>query len=216
MKTYSLKVLSCTLTLVILLPAVISAGEYNSIVDIGAAMPTFENLPATDDTMLSSADLDEDVVILVFLANHCPWVMGMDADLVRLVDELEGQSVRVVGVSVNHREDDRLPAMKKHAAENGYNFTYIYDESQELGRQLGATKTPEYFVFSKDRKLAYMGLIHNSPASKRRDGTVNYTRGEPTEFYVKDAVAAIQAGKPVPNPETRAHGCSVEYERPSS
>ena len=216
MKINPLKALSCALALVILSPPLLSAGEYNAVVDIGAVMPTFENLPTTDDTTLSSTDLDEDIVILVFLANHCPWVQGMDADLVRLVDELDGQSVRVVGVSVNHREDDRLPAMKKHASENGYNFTYIFDESQELGRRLGATKTPEYFVFGKDRKLAYMGLIHNSPASKRRDGTVNYTRGEPTEFYVKEAVAAMQAGEPVPNPETRAHGCSVEYEQSSS
>ena len=103
--------------------------------------------------------------------------------------------------------------MKKHAEENGYNFTYIFDESQDLGRQLGATKTPEYFVFDNDRKLAYMGLLHNSPASKRRDGTINYTRGEPTEFYVRAAVAALQTGQEVAEPETRAHGCSVEYEQ---
>jgi peroxiredoxin len=213
MKKQTLRVATYALTLLILSPVLLSAGQYNAVVDIGAPMPAFENLPATDDTTLSSADLDEDIVILVFLANHCPWVKGMDGDLVRLVDTLDGESVRVVGVSVNHREDDRLPAMKKHAMENAYNFTYIYDESQELGRHLGATKTPEYFVFGKDRKLAYMGLIHNSPASKRRDGTVNYTRGEPTEFYVEDAVSAMQAGKPVPHPETRAHGCSVEYEQ---
>ena len=105
--------------------------------------------------------------------------------------------------------------MKKHADANGYNFTYVFDESQELGRKLGATKTPEYFIFDGDRKLTYMGLVHNSPASMRRDGSINYTRGEPTEFYVRDAVAAMRAGEPVPNPETRAHGCSVEYEQPA-
>ena len=54
-------------------------------------------------------------MILVFLANHCPWVKGMDGDLVKLVDSLEGKDVRVVGVSVNYRQEDRLPAMVKHA-----------------------------------------------------------------------------------------------------
>ena len=201
---------------ILLTPIGLFAGQFNAVVDIGAPMPEFSDLPATDGTTLSSGNLDEDIVVLVFLANHCPWVQGMDGDLVKLVAGLEGDNIRVIGVSVNHREDDRLPAMKEHAAANGYNFTYIYDESQELGRQLGATKTPEYFVFGKDRTLAYMGLIHNSPASRRRDGSVNYTRGEPTEFYVEDAVAAMQAGEPVPNPETRAHGCSVVYEQPTS
>jgi peroxiredoxin len=216
MNKNTLPALTLALGLFISVPVLLSAGQYNAVVDIGAPMPEFENLPATDGTTLSSADLDEEIVILVFLANHCPWVKGMDADLVKLVDEISGENVRVVGVSVNHREDDRLPAMKEHGKENGYNFTYIFDESQQLGRQLGATKTPEYFIFGKDRKLAYMGLIHNSPASKRRDGTINYTRGEPTEFYVKEAISAIQAGEPVPNPETRAHGCSVEYEQSTS
>ena len=52
-----------------------------------------------------------DVVILVLLANHCPWVKGMDQDLIKLVDSFKGKSVRLVGFSVNHREDDQLDAM---------------------------------------------------------------------------------------------------------
>jgi peroxiredoxin len=190
-----------------------TAGEFNKVVDIGAPMPSFENLPATDGSTLSSKDLTEDIVVLVFLANHCPWVMGMDADLVNLVKHFEGKNVRVVGVSPNHREDDRLPAMKEHAKKYGYNFTYVFDESQDVGRKLGATRTPEYFVFDKSRKLAYMGAIHNSPARKTDDGSISYTRGEPTEFYVKSALEAMLAGKKPDPAETRAHGCSIEYEK---
>jgi peroxiredoxin len=216
MNCRTLRAFALALGLLVLAPLLAGAGEYNAVVDIGAPMPEFTDLPATDGTTLSSADLDEEIVILVFLANHCPWVKGMDADLVSLVDEIASDDVRLIGVSVNHREDDRLPAMAEHAAANGYNFTYIYDESQELGRQLGATKTPEYFIFGKDRKLSYMGLIHNSPASKRRDGTVNYTKGEPTDFYVKDAVSQMRSGEEVAVPETRAHGCSVVYEQSTS
>jgi len=191
------------------------AGKYNMVVDIGASMPQFNSLPATDGTTMSSTDLKEDVVVMVFLANHCPWVQGMDGDLVKLVNEFKGQSVRVVGVAVNHRTEDRLPAMKEHAARIGYDFTYVYDESQDLGRKLGATRTPEYFVFNKERKLVYMGAIHNSPASMRSDGTVSYTRGTPTHFYVRDAIVAALAGKPAPEPETRVQGCNVEYEKSS-
>ncbi|HVT42888.1 MAG TPA: thioredoxin family protein [Thermoanaerobaculia bacterium] len=187
------------------------AGEFNTVIDIGAPMPSFSNLPATDGSSLSSGQLKEDIVVLVFLANHCPWVQGMDGDLVKLVTETKGKSVRFVGVSVNHREDDRLPAMKEHAQKHGYNFTYVFDESQQLGRALGATRTPEYFVFGKNRKLAYMGAIHDSPARRGRDGEVHYTKGTPTAFHVRDAIQEMLAGKPVSVAETRAHGCSVEY-----
>ena len=202
------------MTIALLLCPALEAGEYNAVVDIGAPMPEFSNLPATDGTTLSSSDLEEEeVVILVFLANHCPWVKGMDPDLVKLADAVQSDKVRIVGVSVNHREDDRMPAMQKHAAQAGYNFTYVYDESQDLGRTLGATRTPEYYVFDKNRKLVYMGLLHNSPASKRRDGTISYTEGEPSEFYVADTVNKLLAGEEVLVAETRAHGCSVEYEQ---
>lgn len=205
------KPLLTLLAFLALIPAAARAGRYNRVVEIGSPMPAFENLPATDGTTLSSSDLKSDVVVLVFLANHCPWVRGMDGDLVRLVTHFKGRSVRFVGVSINHREDDRLPAMKVHAANAGYNFTYVYDESQNLGRELGATHTPEYFVFDKDRKLAYMGLIHNSPAMMRRDGSVHYTRGAPTQFYVRDAIDDLLAGRPVKIAETAPRGCSLEY-----
>lgn len=197
--------------LLMVLPAF--SGQYNSILDIGDPMPSFKDLPGIDGQTLSSDDLKESVVVLVSLANHCPWVQGMDADLVKLVETFEGKDVRVVGFSVNRREDDRLPAMKEHAKKTGYNFTYVYDESQELGRKLGATRTPEYFVFDKDRKLVYMGLLYNSPAKMSGDGTARYIDGEPTEFYVRDAVNATLNGKPADPSETRAHGCTVKYEQ---
>lgn len=192
-------------------PGVTFGGEYNMVMNIGDAMPDFNQLPTTDDGTLSAGDLDESVVVLVSLANHCPWVQGMDAGLVDLVDQFKDEDVRIVGFAVNHREDDRLPAMKVHAQKNGYNFTYLYDESQELGRKLGATRTPEYFVFDAGRKLVYMGLLSNSPARKTRSGEISFINGDPVDFYVADAIAATLKGEKPDPAETRAHGCSVEY-----
>lgn len=203
---------STLLAAALLVALPLSAGTYNAVAELGDPLPEFRDLPATDGSTLSSEELTEDVVVLVFLANHCPWVRGMDGDLVDLVGSFAGESVRFVGVSVNHREDDRLPAMKEHAATAGYEFTYVFDESQELGRALGATRTPEYFVFDADRELVYMGAIHDSPARETSDGAIDYTRGEPTAHYAADAIRATLAGGPVAVPETRAHGCSVEYE----
>jgi len=101
--------------------------------------------------------------------------------------------------------------MKEHAAKAGYNFLYLHDPTQEVGRKYGATRTPEFFVLGKDRRIAYMGLLHNSPAQMLSDGTVRHTNGEPTQHYVRDAVLAALGGKPASVAETRAQGCTVEY-----
>lgn len=187
------------------------AGKYNSIISIGDPMPAFDNLPSTSGKNISSDDLNEDVLVFVSLANHCPWVRGMDKDLVELANSFEGKSVRVVGLSMNHREDDRLPAMKIHADKYGYSFDYLFDESQELGRMLGATRTPEYFIFNKERKLTYTGALYDSPAKMDDEGMVKHINGEPSQFYVRDAIDSLMSGEEVAVKETRAHGCSVKY-----
>jgi len=188
------------------------AGKYNQILSIGDQMPTFSDLPSISGKSISSKDLTQDVVVFVNLANHCPWVKGMDADLVKLVDQFSGKSVKVVGLSINLREDDRLDAMKEHAKNVGYNFAYVFDESQDLGRKLGATRTPEYYVFDKERKLAYMGLLYNSPAKMNSDGSIRHINGEVTEHYVADAIDALLNNEKLKITETRAHGCSAKYE----
>ncbi len=199
------------ITCLLLLAQSLHAGKFNAVLNIGDPMPTFNNLPGTSGNTLSSDQLTESVIVFVSLANHCPWVRGMDKDLVQLVTDFEDDDIRVIGISMNHREEDRLSAMKKHAIRIGYNFEYLFDESQELGRQLGATRTPEYFIFNADRKLVYMGLLHNSPGKMNSDGSVNYINGEPDEFYVKNAIKNILNDETVLPAETRAHGCSIKY-----
>lgn len=187
------------------------AGKYNSILNIGDTMPEFNKLPSISGESISSKDLDEEVLVFVSLANHCPWVKGMDKDLVSLADSLSTKNVRFIGLSMNHREDDRLPAMKVHAEKVGYRFDYLFDESQEFGRKLGATRTPEYFVFNKERKLVYTGALYDSPAKMNSDGTVKHINGKPSQFYVQAAILATLDGKEVNTKETRPHGCTVKY-----
>ena len=186
-------------------------GKYNSVVEVGMQAPGFSNLPATGGKTYSLADFKEDVVVVVFLANHCPWVQGGDKDLIQLVNDYKGKSVRVVGIGVNLRQEDALPAMKDHAAKVGYNFVYLHDASQESGRKYGATHTPEFFVLNQDRKIVYTGLLTDSPALMERNRSALYVNGPPKQFYVRGAIDAALAGKTPAVTETRAQGCTVEY-----
>ena len=89
----------------------------------------------------------------------------------------------------------------------------MYDDSQALGRALGATHTPEYFVFDKSRRLVYTGALYDSPAKMGSDGKPHHMNGPPRQLYVHDAIVAALSGKAPPVTETGAIGCTVEYER---
>jgi peroxiredoxin len=192
--------------------ALLSGARYNKVIQIGMTAPGFQNLPATDGKNYSMSDFKEDVLVVVFLANHCPWVRGNDPDLIKLVSDYKNKNVRVVAIGVNLRREDILPAMKERATKSGYNFIYLHDATQQIGRRYGATHTPEYFVLNKERKIVYTGLLTNSPGLAEYDGSVHYTRGAPKQFYVRDAIDASLAGKPAPVAETAPQGCTVEYE----
>ena len=71
---------------------------------------------------------------------------------------------------MNTGKDDALPAMTARAEKRKFNFTYLYDPSQEIARKYGALFTPEFFVLDKDRKVVYTGAMDNRrpPASRRR------------------------------------------------
>jgi peroxiredoxin len=191
--------------------AFLYAGKYNSVINVGMKAPDFQNLPGIDGKNHSLSDYKQDVVVVVFLANHCPWVRGGDRDLIKLVSDFQGKSVGFVAIGVNLRKDDILPAMKEHAEKVGYNFDYLHDPTQAAGRKYGATHTPEFFVLNKDRRIVYTGLLTNSPALMERNGSARYVNGPPTQFYVRDAINDALAGKPVAVTETRAQGCTVEY-----
>jgi thiol-disulfide isomerase/thioredoxin len=185
-------------------------GKYNSVIDIGMKGPAFSNLPATDGKSYSMSDFKEEVLVLVFLADHCPWVKGGEPDLIKIVNDYKGKSVRFAAIAINLRPEDMLPAMKTRAQQAGYNFVYMHDDSQEIGRKYGATHTPEYFVLDKNRKVVYTGLLTNSPALLE-GSRPRYTNGTPSLFYVRDAIDAAAAGRAPQVTETRPQGCTLEY-----
>lgn len=180
------------------------AGKYNKVVSVGDKAPDFSGIPATykgQDTSLSLSDVQEDVVVLVFLGNHCPYVKAIEDRLNDFVSKYEGKSVKLVGVSVNDLDSDRLPKIKDWVDEHNSQYVYGYDESQEIGRDYGATNTPQFFVLDEDRTIRYMGAYDDSPLNEAKA----------TTCYVCDAVDALLAGEKIEVKETRPIGCGVKY-----
>ena len=111
--------------------------------------------------------------------------------------------VAVVAINVNTGKDDALPAMKVRANKKKFNFTYLFDPSQEIARKYGAMFTPEFFVLDRDRRLVYSGAMDNRAAP-----------GEPTAVYLAPAVDSALAGeKPTTAETSAAAGCRIKFNR---
>jgi peroxiredoxin len=169
---------------------------------IGDAAPGWVGIVGTDDQKHALADYKEaKLLVLVFMCNHCPVAQAYQDRLIALAKDYRPKGVQVVAVNVNNIEPDRLEAMKQRAKEKGFNFPYLYDATQKIGRDYGATVTPHVFVLDKDRKVVYMGAV---------DDNMNVEKVK--THYLRDAVDALLAGKAPPQTVTRQFGCGIKYQ----
>jgi len=107
------------------------------------------------------ADYDEaDVLVVVFMCNHCPYVQHLDDKLSDVAAEYRDEGVQFVGICSNNVEthpSDSFERMVERAREKDYAFPYLHDETQEVAQAYTAACTPDFFVFDDDRKLVYRG-----------------------------------------------------------
>jgi peroxiredoxin len=195
--------LSLVVVSLIAIPAF--AGKYNKAISVGDKAPDISGLPAVfngEDTSLSLADQKEDIVVVVFLANHCPVVKMYEDRLIDFTNTYKDKGVKVIGVSVNLIEEDKIPGIKKYTKANKSNYIYGYDESQAVGKAYGATNTPQFFVLDKERKISYTGTLDD-----------NRTEAKVKKTYLRDAVDALLKGETPPVEETRPDGCGVTYKK---
>lgn len=197
----------CTLAigLIVLLTAPACAGKYNDVLSIGDAAPAWKDLEGVDGKKHSLADLaDKDVVVVVFTCNSCPVAADYEDRILAFSKKYAGadSKVALVAINVNKVPEDLLPQMRERAESKGFDFPYLFDETQQIGREFGANFTPEFFVLDKDRKIAYMGGMDDSSLEE----TVKSN-------YLAPAVDAVLAGKVPETAEAPAIGCRVRYER---
>lgn len=167
--------------------------------DIGSPMPVFKGLPGVDGKDHSNGEFKKDVVVLAITCNHCPVAVAYEDRMIDFAKKFNGK-IDFVAINVNNLAADKLDKMKERAQEKGFNFPYLYDETQQIARALEARVTPEFYVFSKG-KLAYWGPLDNS----QNDAKVSKT-------YLADAVTAILAGQAPGTAKAKAFGCSVKYD----
>jgi len=151
---------------------------------------------------LASYD-DARVLVLVQWCNHCPYVIGWEDRLNEIQRDYADRGVRIVAVNSNDAERqpaDSFDLMVERAKDRGFSFDYLYDRDQEVARALGSERTPEVFVFDRDRRLVYHGAIDDN-----RDETAVGQR------YLREALDAALDGAAPAVAETAAVGCTVKW-----
>lgn len=169
---------------------------------LGDKAPAWKKLEGIDGKAHSLADLkDAKAVVVVFTCNHCPVAKAYEERLVALDRDYKDKGVALVAINVSNAEVDKLPAMKERAEEKGFEFSYLYDPSQEIGRAYGAKVTPHAFLLDKEKKLVYRGAIDDSQKAEKVE-----------KHSLRDALDAVLAGKKPAVAETDQFGCGIGYE----
>lgn len=182
--------------------AALASTHCYAAVKIGDPAPDWSGIIGVDDQKHSLADYkDAKLLVLVFTCNHCPVAVAYEDRLVALQKDYKAKGVQVVAVNVNNIPADRLEPMKERAEKKAFNFPYLYDSSQKMGHDYGATCTPHVFVLDKARKIAYMGAIDD-----------NMNAASVKSHFLRDALDALLADKKPPKAVTKQFGCSIKYE----
>jgi peroxiredoxin len=170
---------------------------------LGTTAPEFV-LPGVDGRDRTLADYaDADVIVLIQSCNHCPYVQAWEGRMSAIQRDYADRGVRLVAISSNDAgsyPEDSFEEMGKRAKRERFAFDYLYDEDQAVARALGSERTPEVFVFDRDRRLVYHGAIDDS-------------RDEPsvTKHYLREALDAVLAGDAPAVTDTPAVGCTVKW-----
>ena len=173
---------------------------------LGATAPNFA-LPDTKGNLVCKNDFEGKPLLVIFMCNHCPFVIHIREKLVEAVKAYQDKGLAVVGINSNDVEnypDDSPDKMKADADKYGYTFPYLYDESQEVAQSYKAACTPDFFLYDSEHKLAYRGQFCDS-----RPGSDIPVTGQD----LTAAVDALLEGKPLPTEQMPSMGCNIKWKQ---
>lgn len=177
----------------------------STMLALGTQAPDFALLEPLTGKVIRRDDFKAKPLLVMFICNHCPYVIHIRAQLAQLTSEFQAQGVGVVGINANdaeHYPDDSPENMQLEVERAGYTFPYLYDESQTVAKAYQAACTPDFFLFDADHKLVYRGQFDN--ARPRNDEPV-------TGADLRQALAAVVEHLPIAEEQKASLGCNIKW-----
>jgi len=182
------------------------AATPSTMMPLGTTAPDFSLPDTISGKILSLSELKgKNATLVVFICNHCPYVLHINNELVRIAKEYKPKGVSIITISSNdivNYPQDRPELMKEHAKNVGYTFPYLYDESQDVARAYDAACTPDPFLFDADLKCVYRGQLDES----RPKNDIPVTGKD-----LRNALDALLADKPVSENQVPSIGCNIKW-----
>lgn len=176
---------------------------------VGQNAPDF-NLKNIDGNMVALGDYEEEKgVIVIFTCNHCPYSKLYEDRIVALDKKFKDRGFPVVAINPNDPNaypSDDFKHMKKRAKEKGFTFPYLVDDSQEIAKAYGATRTPHVFLLESvagEFLVRYIGAIDDN--AREED--------EVEEVFLEDAIESLESGKKPTTTTTKAIGCTIKWKK---
>lgn len=176
-------------------------------VPLGVTAPTFELSDALGETFRTEDFRSAPVLVVVFLSNRCPLATHIREGLVDFVAEYQKRGVITVAINPNdpaRYPEDSVENIASEVAAGHYSFPYLIDFKQEVAKAFLAEWTPDFYVFDRQRKLAYQGQFDES----RPGNGIAVTGGD-----LRTAVDALLANSKVPSNPKQAIGCSIAWKK---
>jgi thiol-disulfide isomerase/thioredoxin len=174
---------------------------------LGTAAPAFRLPDTVSGREITFAEIaaGKKATLVMFLCNHCPYVIHVNPEIVRLAHDYAAKGVGFVAISSNDVDkypDDSPEKMKEVAKALGYPFPYLYDESQETAKDYDAACTPDFYIFDGRRRLVYRGRLDDSRPKTDRPLTGKDLRA---------ALDAILEGRQVNPVQYPSAGCNIKW-----
>ena len=175
---------------------------------LGTVAPDFKLPDVVTGKTVSRDDFRSNKALLVmFICRHCPYVQHIKNELGKLGKDYSSKDIAIVAISSNdavNYPEDRPESLKAFCREEGYSFTFLYDESQSVAKAYSAACTPDFFLFDDKRKLVYRGQLDDS-----RPGN-----GKPvTGKDLRSAIDAVLAGKKPSAEQRPSIGCNIKWKK---
>jgi peroxiredoxin len=177
----------------------------STMLPLGTRAPDFELVDYDGERFTLDSFGEASGLLVMFICNHCPFVIHVREELARLTTEYAARGVAVVGIMSNdyaNYTDDAPAKMKVEAATYGYGFPYLVDEDQAVAKAYQAACTPDFFLFDGQRKLVYRGQLDGSRPGNGRPVTGTDLRA------ALDALldGSAQAAEQIPSV-----GCNIKW-----
>ncbi len=186
----------------------------SNMMALGSVAPNFALTDGISDDLVQLSDFSGRPLLVMFICNHCPYVIHVQPELVRLGEDYAETDLAIVAIQSNdvtNYPQDSPERMKEVAARLGYRFPYLYDRQQFVAKAFSAACTPDFFLFDSGHRLAYRGQLDETRPKRIESGVYDSTENQPHGKDLRAAIDAVLSGGSPQDHQLPSIGCNIKW-----